>query len=144
MRIAVVSDIHGNMTALSAVVADIGRHAIDATVNLGDSLSGPLLPLETARFLMATPWIHLAGNHERQLPTHGPGRRSASDEYAHGCLAEGELAWMAALKPQLAARLGARAADGLPLTQSPLTPSLPLSGSALSLPSPAARERENR
>jgi predicted phosphodiesterase len=101
VRIAVVSDIHGNMAALSAVVADFGRHGVDAVVNLGDSLSGPLLPLETARFLMATAWIHLAGNHERQLLTQGPGRRSASDEYAHGCLSDNEFAWMAALKPRL-------------------------------------------
>lgn len=41
--------------------------------NLGDSLSGPLLPLETAQFLMAQDWVHLAGNHERQLFTQGCG-----------------------------------------------------------------------
>jgi predicted phosphodiesterase len=69
MRIAVVSDIHGNLPALEAVVADIARRGVDAVVNLGDSLSGPLLPLETAQFLMAQSWTHLAGNHERQVLT---------------------------------------------------------------------------
>ena len=48
MRIAVVSDIHGNLPALQAVVADIARRGVDSVVNLGDSLSGPLLPRETA------------------------------------------------------------------------------------------------
>ena len=82
MRIVLVSDIHGNLAALEAVVGDIGRRGVDQTVNLGDSVSGPLLPLETARFLMAAGWATIAGNHERQLLTQGPGPRGASDAYA--------------------------------------------------------------
>lgn len=50
MRIAVVSDIHGNLPALEAVVSHFKRIGIDKVINLGDSLSGPLLPLETAQF----------------------------------------------------------------------------------------------
>ncbi|MBA4263191.1 MAG: YfcE family phosphodiesterase, partial [Comamonadaceae bacterium] len=53
MRIAFVSDIHGNLPALQAVLAHIARHGVDRIINLGDSLSGPLLPEETAQFLMA-------------------------------------------------------------------------------------------
>jgi len=49
MRIALVSDIHGNLPALEAVVSHIKRQGVDLIVNLGDSLSGPLLPLETAQ-----------------------------------------------------------------------------------------------
>jgi putative phosphoesterase len=99
MRIAVVSDIHGNLPALKAVVRDFGSRGVDAVINLGDSLSGPLLPLETARFLMAQSWVHLAGNHERQMLTGKPGVWNASDEFAHGELTERELAWMASQKP---------------------------------------------
>ena len=77
MRIALVSDIHGNLPALEAVVEDIERRGVDAIVNLGDSLSGPLMPLETARFLMAQDWVQLAGNHERQLLTGPADRRGA-------------------------------------------------------------------
>lgn len=65
MRIAVLSDIHGNLSALQAVMRDISHRQVDVIVNLGDSLSGPLQPSETAAFLMAQPWVHLAGNHER-------------------------------------------------------------------------------
>lgn len=101
MRLAVVTDIHGNLLALEAVVKDIQRRGVDAVVNLGDSLSGPLLPLETAQFLMSQDWVHLAGNHERQLLTLGPGQRGASDEYARSQLTEREFTWLASLKPSL-------------------------------------------
>ena len=82
MRIALVSDIHGNLPALEAVAADIKRRGADIVVNIGDSLSGPLLPLETAQFLMAQDWVHLAGNHERQILTLHAGS-GASDTFAH-------------------------------------------------------------
>ena len=74
MRLALVSDIHGNLAALEAVAADIRRRGADSVVNLGDNLSGPLLPLETAHFLMASGWLSLAGYHERQLLACDPGQ----------------------------------------------------------------------
>ena len=80
MRIAVVSDIHGNLAALQAVVADVQRRGVDRVINLGDSLSGPLLPLQTARFLMASGWLHLAGNHERQVLTQTPAQWSPLEQ----------------------------------------------------------------
>lgn len=98
MRIAVVSDIHGNLLALDAVVRDISRRGVDLVVNLGDSLSGPLLPKETAQFLMEQNWVHLAGNHERQLLEIHTGS-SPSDAYAHMQLSAIELAWVASLRP---------------------------------------------
>lgn len=99
MRIAVLADIHGNLPALEAVVEDFTRRGVDVVANLGDSLSGPLLPLETARFLMARGWVQIAGNHERQMLTNAPGERGPSDEYACGQLTDEEVAWMAALAP---------------------------------------------
>jgi predicted phosphodiesterase len=99
LRLAVVSDIHGNLPALEAVVADFTRRGVDAVVNLGDSLSGPLLPRETAQYLMAQDWTHLAGNHERYVLRDGP--RGPSDEYARAQLGERELAWLATLRPCL-------------------------------------------
>ena len=100
MRIAIISDIHGNLPALEAVIKDIDRRGVDAIVNLGDSLSGPLLPLETAQFLMAQDWVHLAGNHERHL-TLSPGHRGPSDEFTYAQLTAKELEWIASLKPCL-------------------------------------------
>src|SRR6058998_3849339 len=42
MRVALVSDVHGNLTALEAVVADLRRRAPDLVVHGGDlALMGP-------------------------------------------------------------------------------------------------------
>ena len=41
MRVAAISDIHGNLPALEAVLADIEREDVDAIVVAGDSVSGP-------------------------------------------------------------------------------------------------------
>ena len=97
MRLAIVADIHGNLAALEAVTADIRRRGVERAVNLGDSLSGPLLPRETAQYLMARGWLSLAGNHERQLLSPGPEGRHPSDAYAYAQLTDAELGWLRAL-----------------------------------------------
>ena len=97
MRIAIFSDIHGNIAALEAVLVDAQRRGVDQIVNLGDSLSGPLFPLETAQFLMQQGWLTLAGNHERQILAHDAAPRGLSDAYAFAQLSHLELEWIAAL-----------------------------------------------
>ncbi|MBK7353106.1 MAG: metallophosphoesterase family protein [Nitrosomonas sp.] len=97
MRIAVVSDIHGNLPALEAVVSHFKRIGIDKVINLGDSLSGPLLPLETAQFLMAQDWIHLAGNHDYQILAHESDQCSDVDKLAYSQLSTKELDWLKSL-----------------------------------------------
>ncbi|MBZ3683477.1 metallophosphoesterase family protein [Providencia rettgeri] len=67
MKIAVISDIHGNLSALQAVLADIEKESVDLVVNLGDILSGPLYPFETANLLMQLDYPTIKGNHERQI-----------------------------------------------------------------------------
>jgi predicted phosphodiesterase len=98
MRLALVSDIHGNLAALEAVAADIRRRGADSVINLGDNLSGPLLPLETAHFLMSSGWLSLAGNHERQLLDYRPGQGSTSDGYARSQLTAPEFDWLRSLR----------------------------------------------
>ena len=80
-RIAFVSDIHGNLEALRAVMTDIQRRQIHTVVNLGDTLSGPLLPQETADLLRSLHWLHVAGNHERQVLTLPLERQNLSDAF---------------------------------------------------------------
>ena len=65
MRIAIIADIHGNLPALEAVLADIQRRRIDRTINLGDSVSGPLWPREVCDLLMASSSLVIRGNHDR-------------------------------------------------------------------------------
>jgi Icc-related predicted phosphoesterase len=81
MRIAAISDIHGNLAALDAVLADIAVRGVDLTVNMGDIVSGPLDPAGTAERLMALDLPTISCNHERQLLTQRPDRMNASDVY---------------------------------------------------------------
>ncbi|GAC1334794.1 MAG: metallophosphoesterase family protein [Collimonas sp.] len=67
MRLAIVSDIHANIWALEAVLADIKKQGVDLIVNAGDILSGPLEPAATADLLMPLQLSTIRGNHERQL-----------------------------------------------------------------------------
>ena len=101
-RTAVLSDIHGNLPALEAVVADAEARGCTGFLNLGDTLSGPLWPAETADFLIARDWPTIAGNHERQLLHLAPERMNASDAFTRPLLSEAQLAWLAALPATLA------------------------------------------
>ena len=67
MRIAAISDIHGNSDALDAVLDDIVRRSVDLVVNLGDCFSGPLDAAGTARRLAALNLPTVRGNHDRLL-----------------------------------------------------------------------------
>lgn len=99
--VAILSDIHGNLPALEAVIADAEAQGCTHFANLGDSLSGPLWPVETANLLMARDWPTIAGNHERQLLTLDRARMNASDAFTRDRLEERHLAWLAALPPTL-------------------------------------------
>ena len=101
-RIAVLSDIHGNLPALEAVVADARRRGCTDFINLGDILSGPLWPQETADFLRPLNWPTISGNHERQLLTQRPDEMGASDVHADKVIGEVERAWIGAMPSALA------------------------------------------
>ncbi len=51
MRIAVISDSHGNCFALEAALADLRQRGVDQIVCLGDTIQGGAQPAETARRL---------------------------------------------------------------------------------------------
>ena len=65
MRIAVISDIHGNLVALDEVLEDIARRGADVTVNLGDICASPLWPRETFERLEPLRLPTVRGNHDR-------------------------------------------------------------------------------
>ncbi|PVX75607.1 metallophosphoesterase family protein [Paraburkholderia unamae] len=94
MKIAALSDIHGNLAALEAVLADIQQQGADVIVNLGDILSGPLYPSQTADLLMRLGLPTIRGNHERQLLGADPARMGPSDRFARGVLSAAQLAWV--------------------------------------------------
>jgi putative phosphoesterase len=67
MRVAVVSDVHGNLPALEAVLAEIEREQVDVVVSGGDISAGPM-PVECVDALRAlgdrVVWVR--GNADRE------------------------------------------------------------------------------
>ena len=113
MKIAAISDIHGNLGALDAVLADIARRGVDMIVNLGDIVSGHLQPRATAARLMALDLPTIRGNHERQL-LGDPARMGVSDAYARAQLLPQQLAWIDGLPASLRLRQDVLLVHGTP------------------------------
>src|SRR2546425_6009946 len=67
MRIAVVSDIHANLTALEAVIADIRRTGVDVVVHGGDLMSGGPRPAEVIDRIRDMQWPGVFGNTDEML-----------------------------------------------------------------------------
>lgn len=67
MRIAVVSDVHANLTALEAVIADLASTAPDLVVNGGDLLSGGSRPAEVIDRIRGLGWPGVRGNTDEML-----------------------------------------------------------------------------
>lgn len=82
MRIAVISDIHGNRPALEAVEADIAMVGVDVTINLGDLLAGPVDPVGTGDMLIERNYPTVVGNHDRWMIDPGSRKRAPVDVYA--------------------------------------------------------------
>lgn len=100
-RIAVLSDIHGNLAALEAVLADAETRGFDRMVNLGDICSGALFPRETADRLMTLDLPTIRGNHERQVLAPDRERLGASDRHAAETMRPDQLAWFSGLPETL-------------------------------------------
>jgi predicted phosphodiesterase len=114
MRIAVIADIHGNLPALEAVLADIDCRDVDRTINLGDCVSGPLWPREVCDLLMATGHLTIRGNHDRWVSGLHPARMGASDRFAFSQLNQDHRSWLAAQPPSGDADHGIVACHGTP------------------------------
>ncbi len=94
MRLAVISDIHGNIAALDAVLADIARRDISTILNLGDSLSGPFDARATAERLIALDLPTVRGNHDRQLFDRPPGKMGLWESWAIRTLEPTHISWL--------------------------------------------------
>ncbi len=89
---------------------------VDIVVNLGDILSGPLWPHETALRLRALHLPTIAGNHERQVLRQPRERMGAADRYAADALDDADRAWLEGLPPTLALHPEVFCCHGTPST----------------------------
>jgi putative phosphoesterase len=67
MRVAVVSDIHGNLTALDAVIADLTGVSPDLVVHGGDLLGGGARQAEVVDRIRERGWPGVYGNADEML-----------------------------------------------------------------------------
>ncbi|HSC50739.1 MAG TPA: metallophosphoesterase family protein [Gaiellaceae bacterium] len=66
MRVAALYDVHGNLPALEAVLAEVERAGVDGIVIGGDIASGPPQPREVVELVRALPNAHcIRGNADR-------------------------------------------------------------------------------
>jgi putative phosphoesterase len=72
MRVAALYDIHGNLPALEAVLAEVEREGVEAIVFGGDIAGGPPQPREVVELVRSLPNAHcVRGNADRmRAPEH--------------------------------------------------------------------------
>jgi predicted phosphodiesterase len=64
VRYALISDIHANLPALTAVLADVAKHDVAATYHLGDLVGYGPWPNEVVELLAASRVPGIAGNYD--------------------------------------------------------------------------------
>ncbi|MBZ5507325.1 MAG: metallophosphatase family protein [Acidobacteriia bacterium] len=67
MRIAIISDIHGNLTALDAVLADLRQQKPDVVFHGGDLVFGGCNPAEVIDCITQEGWQGVLGNTDEML-----------------------------------------------------------------------------
>ncbi|MBI9045985.1 MAG: YfcE family phosphodiesterase [Anaerolineaceae bacterium] len=67
MRIAIISDIHGNLPAFMAVMEAIKQLNIDTIWNLGDSVGYGPYPEEVLSYLQEKPILSILGNYDKKV-----------------------------------------------------------------------------
>ena len=100
IRIAVISDVHGNRWALEALLADLARRGLQHIVNLGDTVYGPLDPAGTAELLMQLDIPTVRGNEDRILTEPLSAKTdSPTLRFTKASLTSAQLRWLANLPP---------------------------------------------
>jgi predicted phosphodiesterase len=105
MRIAIISDIHANLPALEAVVADIRRVRAETFVCAGDVIGYGPHPKECVDMVRGLCQVIVSGNHERAIgwnedPRTAPqlaGVAKAAEAYARTKLFAPDIQWLSGL-----------------------------------------------
>lgn len=96
MRLAVLSDIHGNLAALGAVLNDAARLSPDAYIVLGDIVVGAADSLACWDQIRALGCPVVRGNHETYVLTYGTSAAPADWATTQGALQYAPVMWAAA------------------------------------------------
>src|SRR5260370_10608502 len=103
MRIAIVSDIHGNRTAFEAVLADLRQTSPDLILHGGDLADGGASPAEIVDHIRELGWQGVVGNADEALF-----RPESVEEFASQSSAPASL-WAAVREMAVATREALRA-----------------------------------
>jgi diadenosine tetraphosphatase ApaH/serine/threonine PP2A family protein phosphatase len=105
MRVAVISDIHANLSALEPVLAAIDADAVDELWCLGDTVGYGPRPNECCCLVAARASVSLSGNHD--LGVLGSidlgefsGDAAAAASWTRGVLSAESRDWLTALEPR--------------------------------------------
>lgn len=102
MRVAALYDVHGNLPALEAVLAEVEETGADAIVVGGDVAIGPMPQASLERLLeLGERALFLRGNGDREIAVEPPGAGRGlwveRTRWAAAQLERGQRAWLAAL-----------------------------------------------
>ena len=117
MRVAVVSDIHANLPALQAALADIGRLRADRVIVAGDVVGDGRQPEEVVALLRRRGFPAIRGNVDRkvaeaaalsgkELAERAAKKKTAELLWTARQLDRADLEWLRRLPETLALRLG--------------------------------------
>lgn len=96
-RLALIADIHGNTTALDAVLDDIRHRRTCRILDLGDVAQGSLDPGGAIRRLREAGIASIRGNADRPfLADHPPPGEEADYAHARATMTPADLEWLAA------------------------------------------------
>ncbi len=96
-RVAALYDVHGNLPALKAVLADVAREPIDAIVSGGDVVWGPF-QAECLALLQSAGALFVAGNCEREVLSKADRRSRWCREQLEPCARKVLAAWTATIE----------------------------------------------
>jgi predicted phosphodiesterase len=118
MRIAVLSDIHANLQALEAVLADIDSEAPDELWCLGDLVGYGARPNECVDLIRERAALSLCGNHDLAVlgvldVSDFSGDAETAASWTRGVLGDTQRAWLEGLEPA-ARRAGVELFHGSP------------------------------
>jgi predicted phosphodiesterase len=113
MKVALISDIHGNLPALEAALADIRTHGTDQIIFLGDAATLGPQPKETLDLLRTLDCVCIMGNHDaalldltRAADLQIGASLFASLEWGQSLLNETDFAFLRSFRPTYELELG--------------------------------------